>query len=225
MLAAARPDVDVTVLLEPYHHPFELARALEAALRRQPRVVVIEVTGWLAVTGTAAVDLSRLPAAVTSVVDRLRHFRHVSQTMIKAVPGGPGLIYHAQAAGNSLSAGILRPLLRRYPRPSVAEYSATLNGALSTLAAHPEVTAVVQGPGAPNPALDARGLPQDVPDRYRAVNEMARHAADTHRAVYIDRWNTVSSDFYRGGSVRPTAMAHRAWGHLLASQLMVHGIV
>lgn len=215
----------INALLEPYHHPFELAGAVDAALRQRPRVVVIEVVGWLAVTGTSAVDLSRLPPAVTSVYDRMKHFRHVSQTLVKAIPHGPELVYHVQNAASSVSAGVLRPLLRRYPRPSVADYSGALRSALTSLAAHPDVTVVIQGPGAPNPDLSPRGMPADVVDRYRAVNEMARHAADTHRAVYVDRWNTVSTQFYSGGSVRPTAAAHRTWGQLLANELLANELL
>ena len=225
MLEGTRPDVNVSVVLEPYYHPFELERAVEAVLRRPPRVVVIEVVGWLAVAGTAAVDLTRLPPKVKSVYDRIRHFRHVSQAVVKSIPHGPELVYRVQSAAASLSADVLRPLLRRYPRPSVTDYSSALNSALAKLAAREEITVVIQGPGAPNPDLGTRGLPQDVLDRYHAVEEMARHAADVHGAVYVDRWNTVSSRFYSGGSVRPTAVAHRAWGHLLASHLLANEIV
>lgn len=225
VLEDARPDANVTVVLEPYYHPFELERAVDAVLRHTPRVVVIEVVGWLAVAGTAAVDLRRLPPTVTSVYDRIRHFRHVSQSVVKSIPHGPELVYRVQTAATSVSAKVLRPLLRRYPRPSVADYSAALNNALAKLAEHEDITIVIQGPGAPNPDLQMRGLPRDVHDRYHAVNEMARHAADEHGAVYVDRWDTVSSRFYNDGSVRPTAVAHRAWGHLLASHLLANEIV
>lgn len=225
MLESARPDVNVTVVLEPYYHPFELERAVETVLRRPPRVVVIEVVGWLAVAGTSAVDLKQLPPTVTSVYDRIRHFRHVSQAVVKSIPHGPELVYRVQHAATSVSAKVLRPLLRRYPRPSVAEYSGALNNALAKLAAQEGIRIVVQGPGAPNPDLQMHGLPQDLVDRYQAVEKMARHAAGAHGAVYVDRWDTVSSLFYKDGSVRPTAVAHRTWGQLLASHLLANEIV
>jgi hypothetical protein len=220
VLRAHRPEQDVEVALHPYYHPAELVATVRSALRQRPRVVVIEVVGWLAIAGTPAVDLSRLPRGVRSTYERLRHFRNVSRTVVRNVGAGPDLIYHAQTTAVALSASVLKSILPRYPRPTVAEYEACVVGALELVRDAPGTHAVVQGPGAPNLAIDSRQLPVDAIERYRAVNAMARLAADTGGALYVDRWDTVSRGFFTTNSVRPTANGHSVWGHLLASHLL-----
>lgn len=225
IVQAARPDQHVEVLLEPYFHPTELTRAVRNALGNSPRTVVIEVVGWLAVTGTRAIDLSRLPTGVRSTYERVRYFRHISRNVVKAIPGGADLIWRAQKGMAYVAGHMLKSIVPRYPRPSVDEYEAAVNEALALVAAVPGVTGVIQGPGAPNLDLDARGIASDAVERYRAVNEMARRVAEANGALYVDRWDTVAKGFFNEGSIRPSARAHSVWGHLLANELLAAGVV
>ncbi|HYC93850.1 MAG TPA: hypothetical protein VEO54_31905 [Thermoanaerobaculia bacterium] len=218
-IQASRPERDVRVHLQPYYHPSELSGAVREALARQPRVVVIEVVGWLAVVGTRAVDLSRLPSGVRSAYERVRHFRHVSHAVARGVPRGAELIY------TKLAGSILKPLLPRYPRPDVAEYESAVGQALELVRDAPGVDAVLQGPGAPNLDLDARGIATDAVARYRDVREMAQRAAASQGVLFVDRWDTVTGAFFTDNSVRPTAAGHSVWGHLLAAELLRAGLV
>lgn len=210
VVQASRPGWRVEVRTQPYYHPAELPAAVEKALRDKPRLVVIEVVGWLAVRGTSSVDLSRLPRGVRTVYDRVKHFRH-AKGIARSVPRGAEGLYQ-----------FIQPLLPRHPRPSVAEYESCLRQALEKLA---DVQAVVQGPGAPNLDLDWRGVASDALERYRAVHEMSRRVAEEKKVLYVDRWDTVTRGFYPDGGVRPTARAHSVWGQLLGAELLRAGIV
>lgn len=218
-LQASRRERHVRVHLQPYYHPSELVEAVREALVQQPRVVVIEVVGWLAVVGTRAVDLSRLPSGVRSAYERVRHFRHVAHAVARRVPRGAELI------ATRIAASVLKPLLPRYPRPSVAEYESAVVHALELVRSTPGADAVIQGPGAPNLTLDGRGIAGDAVARYREVREMAQRVAAAHGVLFVDRWDTVTGAFYTDNSVRPAAGAHSVWGHLLAEELLRAGLV
>lgn len=213
VVQASRPGRRVEVRTHPYYHPAELMAAVEKALRDEPRVVVIEVVGWLAVRGTSSVDLSRLPNSVRTAYDRMRHFRH-AKAVVRHIPRAAEPLYQ-----------FLKPLLPRHPRPSVAEYESSLRQALESVGARDGVQAVVQGPGAPNLDLNSRELPSDALERYRAVHEMSRRVAEERKALYVDRWDTVTRGFYPDGGIRPTARAHSVWGHLLGAELLRAGVV
>ncbi len=222
VIEAARPGTRVDLRLHPCFHPAELVQSVRAALRRQPQVVVVEVVGWLAVAGTSSVDLSRLPKSVRSTYQRVKHFRYVSRAVLRDAPRVADAIVRVQ---NTIGNALLRPLLPRHPRPSIAEYESCLTESLRLIAAAPQTHAVVQGPGAPNLALDSRDIAPDAIERYRAVHAMARRVAEEHGALFVDRWDTVTSGFYTDGSVRPTMQGHSAWGHLLGAELLQAGIV
>jgi hypothetical protein len=113
-----RPETKLKVVLEPYDHPSGLSRAVTRALRSRPRIVVIEVTGWLAIKGSGAVNLSRLPRTLHSTYDRVRHFRAASQLMVSRIPRGPELLYRFQANTFEAIASVLGPLIARYPKPT-----------------------------------------------------------------------------------------------------------
>ncbi|HUR79326.1 MAG TPA: hypothetical protein VM733_01075, partial [Thermoanaerobaculia bacterium] len=153
VVQAARPGTRVEVRLQPCFHPAELMDAVRAALRSRPRVVVIEVVGWLAVSGSASVDMSRLPKGVRSAYQRVRHFRHVSRSMLRHAPRVAGALYRVES---NIGHTILRPLLPSHPRPSISTYETCLSAALALIP--PETHAVVQGPGAPNVAVDSRAV-------------------------------------------------------------------
>jgi hypothetical protein len=224
VLQASRPARRVRLLLEPYYHPFELPRVVRAALRRDPRVVVIEVVGWLVVTGSRVIDLSRLPPRVRSPFERLQHFRRAARVVTeRSRPSGP--LYQAKTTALGLAGDVLRPLLPRYPRPSLSEYENALSVAMGVIAEHGGVSTVIQGPGAPNLELNRRGIAPDAIDRYRAVNAMSRRVATRHDALFIERWDTVAGGFFLPGSIRPGKSGHSVWGHLLANQLLGAGIV
>lgn len=224
-IEAGRPGTRLKVLLEPYYHPSELPGAVQKALLSGPRAIVIEVIGWLSISGLRAVDLSRLPSRVRTVYERVRYFRHVSQTIVAKIPHASGLVHHVHTTGTEIADGILRTLVPRYPRPTLAEYEAFLDQAIAKVGGTPGTYVVVQGPGAPNLELDACDLAPDALERYKGVETMARRVAAARKALYIDRWDTSSPGFFLPGSIRPHAQGHTVWGHLLAKELMVAGVV
>lgn len=125
----------------------------------------------------------------------------------------------------AMASSLLQPLLPRYPRPSVGEYEDSVADAIALIRSEPGTSAVVQGPGAPNLALDSKRMAPDAMERYRAVNEMARRVAAAHGALYVDRWDTVTGSFFIPGTTRPTRNGHSVWGHLLAEQLLSAGLL
>ena len=223
-LEARRPNARVDVVIEEYQHPAELTKATERVLRTAPRVIVIEVVGWLAVKSRSAVDLSKLPRGIRSAYDRARHFRRVTAFVASKIPDKSQLIHRVQVHAHALASGLLQPILPRYPRPTIAEYEKCIDDAIARIQQVPETTVVVQGPGAPNLDLLAR-LPSDMPKRYRAVEEMARRVAGNRSTLYVDRWSTVSPRFFIPGSIRPHADGHTVWGNLLAEQLLASGLI
>jgi hypothetical protein len=215
---AFRPGTTLDLVFAPYQHPSELPPSAEQVLRARPRVVVIEVIGWLAVKGGRAADLSRLPARVRTRYERMKHFRDVSQRLAAQVPD---TLTRVPVNAHE----ILRPLLSRHPRPSVAEYESFVDRTVASIARVPGTHVVVQGPGAPNLELDVRGLPPDTEERYRAVEAMAKRVAAMRGALYVDRWDSVTSRFYLPGDIRPRTEGHSMWGHLLARELLRAGLV
>lgn len=217
-LQSRRPGARISLELEEYQHPQQLGDAVRRALRTRPRVVVIEVIGWLTVKGTNAVDLSRLPSGVRSAVQRVRHFRHISHAVASRMPAQ--LLHNAsQFAGALIGSGV------RHTRTTPAEYEQQLDKAIRTVREVPDIDCVIQGPGAPNLTLDSRHFPADIVERYRAVQLMARRVADAHDVLYVDRWDTVASGFFSSDSIRPSAQGHSVWGHLLADHLIAAGLV
>lgn len=216
-----RPGVRVDITLQEYQHPAQLEAAVGAALARLPRVVVIEVVGWLAVKGTDAVDLSRLPPGIRSVYQRVRHFRSVAHSVRRL----PQSLLVVQDMAYGVATSILGKAAPRHLRTSPDEYEASLRRAVAMVKEAAGVACVIQGPGAPNLALDSRSLPSNVLDRYREVERLARRVADAHGALYVDRWDTVAPGFFGSGSIRPTAEGHSTWGHLLADRLIAAGLV
>jgi len=225
VLEARRPDTRVDVVIEEYQHPSELPHATGRVLRARPHVVVLEVVGWLAVKSGAAVDLSKLPRGIRSAYDRARHFRRVTNYISAKIPEATQLIHRVQTNAHALAGGLLRPLLPRYPRPTLAEYESFVDGAVAQIQERSETTVVVQGPGAPNLALEARGIPTNMPERYREVEQMARRVAETRGALYVDRWSTITPRFFLPGSIKPQAEGHTVWGNLLAEELLAAGLV
>lgn len=213
------------VLPQEYQHPSDLPDAIAAALRRNPRVVVIEVVGFLTIRGRNSVDLGRLPKGVRSVYQRVRHFRHLSQTFVSKIPKASGLVYSVQRSAFHALGSMLPGLAPRTMRPTLAEYESFVGRAIDDVKQHAGVYCVVQGPGAPNLTLDARELAADAIERYRGVEQMARRVAETHGALYVDRWDTIAAGFFLPGSIRPSAQGHSVWGHLLADQLLRAGVV
>lgn len=224
VIQASRPEQQVELVAETYHHPAQLPHVTTAILRHRPRIIVIEVVGWLAVSGSRVLDLSRLPGPVRSAYERRRHLRsvahHVSERTREA-----SAIHVVKTGALALANGLLQPLLPRYPRPTVEGYEACVAAALQQIQADPAVTAVVQGPGAGNFAAGSKRLPADAVARYRDVQAMARRVAEQHQALFIDRWDTVGGGFFINGTTRPTLQGHSAWGHLLADELLRAGLV
>lgn len=224
VIQASRPGVHVELLVEPYYHPAELPKATRTVLAQGARVVVVEVVGWLAVSGSEVIDLSRLPRGVRSAYQRAQHLRRAARAVTQKTPQDAGPIFSVRKNALSAASSLLRPLLPRYPRPTVVQYEHAVAETLAIITAG-GATPVVQGPGAPNLALDSRRMASDALERYRAVHHMARRVAEEKRALYVDRWDTVASGFFLPGTVRPTASGHSAWGHLLGHELLSAGLV
>lgn len=225
VIQARRPEARVEVVPQEYQHPTDLPDAIAAALRRKPCVVVIEVVGFLTIRGRNSVDLGRLPKGVRSVYQRVRHFRHVSQTLVAKIPKASGLVYSVQRGAFHALGAVLPGIAPRTTRPTLSEYEEYVGRAIDDVKQHAGVHCVVQGPGAPNLTLDSRHLAADAIERYRGVEQMARRVAENHGALYVDRWDTVASGFFLPGSIRPSAEGHSVWGHLLADQLLRAGVV
>jgi hypothetical protein len=224
VLQAARPEHQVELIVRQYHHPAELPSAAAEALRSGPRVIVVEVVGWLAMVGSNGVDLSRLPRRVRSAYERVRFFRQASRRVALQTQGAD-LIHIVREGALGVASSLLRPLLARLPRPTIVEYEACVGEALD-LIAQQGVPAVVQGPGSGNFAVRGVRLPANAMQLYREVAAMARRVAAAHGARFVDRWDTVAGcDFYLSGSTRPSARGHSVWGHLLADHLLRDGLV
>jgi hypothetical protein len=223
VVQASRPEHRVEILPQPYYHPTELSEVVRTLLRRRPRVVVLEVVGWLTVAGETPLDLSHLPRGIRSAWQRVRFMRRASRFVTERT-GGSGVIHKVGASALEAASGVLRPLLRAMPRASLAEYGTCVSQALTMIAAA-GVMPVVQGPGAASFTVDAPHIPPDIMDRYRAVHEMALRLATHHRALFVERWDTVAGGFYIPGSPRPTMRGHSVWGHLLADHLLRAGVV
>lgn len=216
-----RPGLRVDITLEEYQHPAQLEAAVGAALAQRPRVVVIEVVGWLAVKGTDAVDLSRLPPGIRSAYQRVRHFRSVAHSVRRL----PRSVLHLQDTAYALATSILGKSAPRHLRTSPDEYESSLWRAVGMVREAAGVDCVIQGPGAPNLALDSPRFPSNVLERYREVERLAQRVAEAHGVLYVDRWDTVAPGFFGSGSIRPTAEGHSTWGHLLADRLIAAGLV
>ncbi len=217
------PQRTVSVITEEYQHPSELPRATDRVLRARPRVVVLEVVGWLAVKGgSEAVDLSQLPRGIRSAYDRARHFRRVTQLISTKIPEAAGMIRRVQTNAQALATGVLRPLLPRYPRPTLAEYESFVDSTVAQIQLE-GTPVVVQGPGAPNLALEARGIASNMPERYREVERMAQRVAAKRGALYVDRWSTITPRFYIAGSIRPHAYGANSPAAGLPERLIPRG--
>jgi hypothetical protein len=216
------PGAGVRVITEPFSHPADLPGAVRRALARRPNIVVIEVIGWVAVSGRQAVDLSRLPRGVRSHYDRLRHFRRAVSRMRERWPLTADLISGIELNLQSLAAGPLRSLLPRLPRPTLLDYETALEDAARLVRASEGVEVVFQGPGAFNDAIDAAGVASNAHEIYRNVNAMTRRVARRHGGLFVERLAGAplpQGRFYLPGSIRPSRVGHEAWGHLLTEHL------
>jgi hypothetical protein len=223
VVQASRPEHRVEIEAQPYYHPAELPEVVRKVLRHHPRVVVLEVVGWLAVAGDTPLDLSRFPKGIRTAWQRVRFMRRATRFVAHRTPSD-ALVHQVRSGALELASSALRPLMREMPRATMAEYETSVNAALQQIR-EGGATPVVQGPGAARFNVEAKTIPPDILERYRAVEQMARRAAETHGALYVDRWDTVSGDFYLPGSARPTLHGHSVWGHLLADHLLREGVV
>ncbi|HEX7709124.1 MAG TPA: hypothetical protein VF701_21890 [Thermoanaerobaculia bacterium] len=223
-IAARRPEVTIDYVIESVPHPADFAGALGTALRSNPSVVVLEIVGWLAVTGARSVDLSRLPPHVRGAYARLRHFRTVARQMVAGFPIVANLVDQVNVTAAQVARSPLGDILPRLPRATIEEYEQLVNEALAPLTERPGISVVIQGPGEMNQSLSWNTSP-DVIERYRQVDAMARRIAEKHAALFIDRWASTTSAFYQPGGVRPSIEGHMIWGHLLADELLDAGLV
>jgi len=224
-IQARRPATRVRLFVKEYYHPSELPDAVSDALGRDPRVIVIEVVGWLTFRGREAIDLSTLPAGVRSAYQRVRHLRQMSRLMLAGIPKGPDLVHAVHKRSATWARQVLGPLVTRYPRSSVDDYEHFVAQALRLLKDRPDVDVVVQGPSAPNLDLDVRSFPADALERYKAVAEMARRVSESQGVLYVDRWGTSGPGFFCPGKARLSAQGHSVWGQLLAAELLSAGLV
>jgi hypothetical protein len=227
-IEAARSGAEVRVITEPFYHPADLSGAVRRVLRRRPDIVVVEVIGWVAVSGRQAVDLSRLPRGLRSPYDRLRHFRIAAWRLRERWPITMGLISGVETHLTALATGPLRSLLPRLPRPTMLDYETALDEAARVLRAADGVEVVFQGPGVFNDSIDASSVAPNAEAVYRNVNAMTRRIANRHGALFVDRLGGAplpKAKFFLPGSMRPSRIGQEAWGHMLAQHLRSEGLV
>jgi hypothetical protein len=220
---ASRPQYRVEIDPQPYYHPAELPDVVRTVLRHKPKVVVLEVVGWLTVAGETPLDLSRLPRGIRNTWQRVRFMRRATRFVAERTRGSE-LVHQVRTSTLELASSVLRPLMREMPRATLAEYETCVANALTAIRAS-GVTPVVQGPGAASFSVDSQHIPPDILERYRGVEAMARRVATAHSAIYVDRWDTVAGNFFLPGSPRPSMRGHSVWGHLLADHLLREGVV
>ena len=228
-LERERPGLRVRIVAEPFYHPAELRAVVGRLLRSAGSdLIVIDVAGWLAANGPAAVDLSRLPKGLRGAYDRVRHLRAVSYGLISRWPSAAGMVTLVQTGGRALVDGPLQLLARRYPKASLEEYERLLEETIALIARQPGCNLVLQGPSAFNTAETNPACAPDSLAIYRAVNELARRLAAAHGVAFIDRMALIGGadgEMFLPGSIRLSSAGHRVTGHAVAETLLRAGLI
>ena len=226
-LLADWPGLTPVVSADSYYHPSELpSRIAGVAERRAADVVIVDVAGYFAARDMGAVDLSRLPRAIRHAYERVRHLRAVAKGLLQTYPATAGLVRRIETTGVALADGALRPLLQRYPAPTLREYEALLTDGIRAARRNRKLTIVLQGPGMFNDDEVDRRYAPDTQQIYRAVNAMTRRLADAHRLLFVDRMAvTDSRSVCLPGTIRLCAHGHRVMGDALLASLKQAGVL
>lgn len=228
-LEAERPGLRASLATDEFYHPADLGRHVaRAANRRRPDLVVIDVGAFFLASGPGAIDLSAFPRRIQMAYDRARHLRGASLRLLAAFPLGFQLVRLIETSATALATGALRPVVRRYPRPSVEEYEGLLRSSIRHLTANPEQRVILQGPGGfnhdePNPQYSPR-----TPEIYDEVNSMAKRVAAAHSILFVDRIAVAGGmdpSLFLPGSSRFSVAGHRVMGHALAEAILGSGLL
>lgn len=202
-----------------------MSRQVDRAVGRAD-VVVIDVAGLSVATAPDTIDMSRLPRWVVAVDDRIRHLREIRYQLSVAYPRGERWIELVETHAQALAKSALRPLIRRYPRPTLQEYERALTEAVNRIQGA-TLRLVLQGPTGFNPDESGRSYSPDTLRIYDEVNAMARRVADAAGVPLVDRIAIGHGhpSLFLGGSRRYSPLGHRVMGEALAEQLLNSGHV
>ena len=226
-ILAEKPGVAPRVSVDSFYHPAELPRKIaRASTPRPPDVLVIDVAGYFAARDVGAVDLSQLPHGINTGYERARHFRAVAKGLLRAYPAAGGLLRRLETTGVAVANGILRPLLRRYPTPTLPDYEQFLEDAVHVARRTEGMTVVLQGPGMFNDGETDRRYAPNTQEIYRQVNGMVRRVAETNGLLFVDRMAVTDSlSVCLPGSIRLSAHGHRVMADVLLEALVGASVV
>jgi hypothetical protein len=228
-IEAARPGLAVAVAAQEYYHPADLQRQVARSQSRgRSDIVVIDVGAFFVAEGPGAIDISAFPRRLQSAYDRLRHLRATSRHFVSVFPLGPRLVQLVETGAIALAQGLLRPLARRYPRPSLAEYEVLLDGAVRALRGPGGPAVLLQGPGGFNPAETSPTYAPDTQQVFEAINALAKRVAAAHGIPCVDRMDAVGrggSPLHLPDSSRYSARGHQVMGRLLGESIVAAGLV
>lgn len=225
-IRADHPGVAPLVNVESFYHPAELPGKVARVLKPPPDVLVIDVAGYFAARDVGAVDLSQLPRGIDTAYERLRHLRSVAKGLLRVYPAAAGLIRRVETTGVAWANGILRPLLRRYPTPTLPDYRQFLDEAVRIARRTERTTVVLQGPGMFNDGEMDRRYAPDTQEIYRQVNAMARHIAEANGLLFVDRMAVTDSlSVCLPGSIRLSEHGHQVMADALFDTLTQGGVL
>jgi hypothetical protein len=224
-VASSRDETPVAISAGEFYHPLQLSRQVDRAVGRAD-VVVIDVAGLPVATGPETIDLSRLPRWVVAVDDRIRHLRELRHQLSIAYPRGERVIELVETHARGLAKSALRPLIRRYPKPTLQEYERLLTEAVNRIQ-DAKQRLVLQGPTGFNPDEATPSYSPDTLRIYDEVNAMARRVAVAAGLPLVDRI-AIGHDhpsLFLGGSRRYSPLGHRVMGEALAERFLRSGVV
>ena len=210
----------VTISAGDFYHPLQLSREVYRAIGRAD-VVIIDVGAFFVAIAPTTIDLGWLPRWTVAVNDRVRHLRALRQRLLVAYPRGERWVELVETHARSLGIAALRPLVRRYPRPTLQEYEWLLSQAVDRLRAA-KLRLVLQGPGGFNVDETSPTYSPDTPGIYKQINAMVRRVAETAGLPMVDRMSigTGQRSLFLGGTSKYSKQGHRVMGEALAEQLL-----
>ena len=224
-LEVTRSETRVTIAAGDFYHPSQLAREAERAIGRAD-LVVIDAGAFFVASGVDTIDVSRLPRWVAGLNDRVRHLREVHEGLLAAYPRGERWVKNIETHARALTMSALRPLIRRYPRPTLDEYERLLAEAVNRIRGA-RLPLVLQGPAGFNAdEMDPTYAP-DTPAVFDEVNAMARRLAEAARLPFVDRLaiGRNHGSLFLPATSRHSRVGHEIMGEALADRLLKDALV
>ena len=222
-----RPASRIPLSAGEFYHPAELPRAIRRTVGRAD-ILVIDVAAFFVANAAQAVDVSAFPRGVQTVYDRARHLRAAANRMLDAYPRGQQWVQLIETSAIALTTGILRPLIRRYPRPTIAEYERILVDSVVGVRAR-DKGVVLQGPAGFNAEGTFPTYTSDAIQLFADVNELAHRVGARCEVPVVDRMAIVgvrgNAHFFCPGSIRYSRTGHQITGEALAEVLLQGGLL